>query len=170
MRRIVAAAAAVFVLAPVAQASASQALWPQVWSMRNCLTIPGPGGSRIPHRTLCGVQYTDVLLAVNARRALLPTAVGIARARHVGIQACRCQAGIVLMKAQQIAPYTRRRFAQWWADPKTPAGHHLKGCLKNAAIALGAFIAVKIATGHWDDSEVVWGTAFACGVGSVVDA
>jgi len=158
-------------LAWVAPAGAAgRVLLPQVRAMRACLTIPAPNGGTITHLTICGANYTDVLLAVNARRELTPVAVGYARASHRPIQACRCTAGVILQKAQQVATFTRRRFRDWWLNPKTPAGHALKGCLKNAALTLGAFLGVAISTGHWDDSEVLWGVAFACGVGAYVDA
>ena len=88
------------------------------------------------------------------------------------MQACRCYAGVVLQKAQQVATFTRRRFSEWWRDPKTPAGHHLKGCLKNAALAFGAAYAIYVASGGktWDDGTVAWAVAVACGFGAVVDA
>lgn len=153
-----------------ATASATTHLLPQVKSMSGCLVKPGTGKRPIAHLTVCGANYTDVLLAVNARRETYAVAVGIHRAQHRPIQACRCAAGLVLQKAQQVAQFTRRRFRDWWANPKTSAGHKLKGCLKNAALALGGYFAYYVATGNWDDNQALWLTGVACGVGSIVDA
>ena len=149
--------------------AAGHAFLPQVRAHAGCLVKPGPHRP-LPRLTLCGAQYTDAILAVNARRELYPVAVGIHRARHAPIEACRCSAGRVLQKAQQVATFTRRRFKDWWADPRTSAGRKLKGCLKNAALALGAYYAQYVITHKWDDEEMAWLVGVACGVGSVVDA
>lgn len=146
----------------------STPLLQQVRSQWRCLVT----STAKPKLHVCGANYTDVLLAVNAKRELRPVAIGVARASHRPVQACRCTAGQTLQKAQQVATFSRRRFRDWWANPKTPAGHKLKGCLKNAALALGAYYAVYVASGgkHWDDDEVMWGVGIACGIGAIVDA
>jgi hypothetical protein len=171
MRRLAfgVAVAALFTVG-VQEASATQLLLPQVRSMRACLTTTTPSGRVVKHLTVCGANYTDVLMAVNARRFLYPVAVGVHRATHQPVEACRCKAGVVLQKAQQVATFTRRRFRDWWANPKTPAGRKLKGCLKNAALALGAELGLYLSGRTWDDAEVVAVVGIACGVGSVVDA
>jgi hypothetical protein len=169
MRRALTVVLALVVLAiPVSQAQAT-ALSRQVVSQRACLIKPTAHGNAA-RLTICGANYTSILLGVNARRELYPVAVGVHRALHRPIEACRCAAGKVLQKDQVVMTFTRRRFREWWGDPKTRAGHHLKGCLKNAAMALGGYLAVYLATGHWDDAEAMWLTGVACGVGSVVDA
>jgi hypothetical protein len=124
-----------------------------------------------PQFHVCGARYADAFLAVNARRETYPVAVGIHRAAHQPIERCRCQAGQVLHKAQVVARYRRRRFNHWWKKPGTPAGDKLKGCLKNAAAAFGAAYAVYASSGGktWNDDEVAWSVAIACGIGVVTE-
>lgn len=153
-----------------ATAGASQHLLPQVKRMAGCLVMRAPHGGYIPRLTVCGANYTDVLLAVNAPRERYPIALGMARYSHRPVEACQCKANAILVKAQQVAKYNRRQFRSWWKKPRTPAGHALRGCLKGAASVLGAWLATAFSTGHWDDSQVLWSLAFGCGVGALADA
>jgi len=149
-------------------AHADTALLRQVKSQQSCLLSP----TKRVRLAVCGANYVDVLLAVNRARVTYPVAVGIAHARHTTIEVCRCGASRVLVTATTVSKYTRRRFADWWKRPGTRAGDRLKGCLKNAALALGASLALYWASGgkRWSDSDVIWSTAVACGIGAVVDA
>jgi hypothetical protein len=148
-------------------AHASTALQRSVAQNRLCFLHPFTHRARV---TVCGGNYVDVLLAANARRVQYQVASGIARARGTRIEACQCGAHKLLVNAQAKATYTRRKFADWWANPGTMPGRRLKGCLKNAALALAGELALTLAGRKWDDKEVVAVTAFACGAGAVVDA
>lgn len=151
-------------LAPVAHADT--ALEKQVKSQRSCLLT----STNRPRVAICGANYMNTLLVVNARVVRHPIAVGISRASGIAIPACECGAVKILASANAKSRLTRRKFGDWWRNPKTMAGRRLKGCLKNAALALGALLVHAYATGEWSDREAVVGIAALCGIGAVVDA
>lgn len=168
-RRMVTLALALATLAVplVGTARASTALQRSVEKQRLCFLHPFTHRPRV---TRCGGNYVDVLLAANARRAQYPVAVGIARARGTAVEACQCGAHKLLVNAKVKATYKRRKFASWWDHPGTMPGRRLKGCLKNAALALGGELALTMTGRKWDDAEVFAVTAMACGGGAVLDA